>query len=93
MDGPFRWLDGSKWDFTNWDDGEPDRKSPGRSHHECVQSLLLSLTFCCVLNVVVVVVVVDVFRYWKCCSNCQYDKSVGAYSWGKTQRTLGNGKT
>ena len=65
VDGPFRWLDGSKWDFTNWDDGEPDRKSPGRSHHECVQSLLLSLTFCCVLNVVVVFV--DVFRFCKCC--------------------------
>ena len=62
MDGPFRWLDGSKWDFTNWDDGEPDRKSPGRSHHECVQSLLLSLTFCCALNVVFV----DAFRYWPC---------------------------
>ena len=61
MDGPFRWLDGSKWDFTNWDDGEPDRKSPGRSHHEFVQLLLLSLTFCCVLNVV------DVVRYGKYC--------------------------
>ena len=34
VDGPFSWMDGSPWDFTNWDDGEPDRKSIHRSHHE-----------------------------------------------------------
>ena len=42
VDGPFRWLDGSAWDFTNWDDGEPDRKSVGRTHHECVFVCLIS---------------------------------------------------
>ena len=34
--GEFRWLDGTAWDYENWDQGEPDRKSPGRKHHECV---------------------------------------------------------
>jgi len=35
-DGQFSWLDGSSWNFQNWDVGEPDRKSLGREHHECV---------------------------------------------------------
>jgi hypothetical protein len=52
--GEFNWLDGSNWDYENWDlgeafrkvkhiyilklirKGEPDRKSMGRQHHECV---------------------------------------------------------
>eukprot|EP00092_Neocalanus_flemingeri_P019105 GFUD01020695.1.p1 GENE.GFUD01020695.1~~GFUD01020695.1.p1 ORF type:complete len:187 (+),score=32.94 GFUD01020695.1:219-779(+) len=35
-DGQFRWLDGSDWDFENWDEGEPDKKKFGKTHHECV---------------------------------------------------------
>ena len=51
--GEFTWMDGSRWDYENWDLGgwfhyyvthlphvrvlgEPDRKSLGRRHHECV---------------------------------------------------------
>ena len=60
MDGPFRWLDGSAWDFTNWDDGEPDRKSVGRTHHECVKTVSLLICCCCCYCVVVIVVVVVV---------------------------------
>jgi len=36
VNGQFSWGDGTPWDFSNWDVGEPDRKSEGREHHECV---------------------------------------------------------
>eukprot|EP00092_Neocalanus_flemingeri_P019104 GFUD01020694.1.p1 GENE.GFUD01020694.1~~GFUD01020694.1.p1 ORF type:complete len:202 (+),score=44.44 GFUD01020694.1:94-699(+) len=36
IDGQFSWLDGSDWDFENWDEGEPDKKKLGKTHHECV---------------------------------------------------------
>eukprot|EP00092_Neocalanus_flemingeri_P061228 GFUD01073572.1.p1 GENE.GFUD01073572.1~~GFUD01073572.1.p1 ORF type:complete len:203 (+),score=49.89 GFUD01073572.1:174-782(+) len=36
IDGQFSWLDGSDWDFENWDEGEPDKKKLGKTHNECV---------------------------------------------------------
>jgi len=36
VEGDFFWLDGSAWDFENWDEGEPDRKKFGKTSHECV---------------------------------------------------------
>eukprot|EP00092_Neocalanus_flemingeri_P011756 GFUD01012678.1.p1 GENE.GFUD01012678.1~~GFUD01012678.1.p1 ORF type:complete len:195 (+),score=33.74 GFUD01012678.1:118-702(+) len=36
QNGNFSWLDGSTWDFDNWDVGEPDKKRFGKTHHECV---------------------------------------------------------
>jgi len=35
-DGDFFWLDGSPWNYENWDEGEPDKKKFGKTHHECV---------------------------------------------------------
>merc|ERR1719483_103335 len=35
-DGHFRWMYGTDWDFENWDQGEPDKKKFGKTHHECV---------------------------------------------------------
>merc|ERR1719420_695161 len=34
-DGEFRWIDGSDWDFDNWDINEPDRKIFGKHLYEC----------------------------------------------------------
>ena len=80
VDGPFRWLDGSAWDFTNWDDGEPDRKSVGRTHHECV--------FVCLF--------VCLFDPIPCEITFSYNSALlcsGVYSWVKTQRPPENGET
>eukprot|EP00092_Neocalanus_flemingeri_P023740 GFUD01025751.1.p1 GENE.GFUD01025751.1~~GFUD01025751.1.p1 ORF type:complete len:363 (+),score=91.37 GFUD01025751.1:86-1090(+) len=34
--GDFTWMDGSNWDYENWDLDEPSRKSEGKEDHECV---------------------------------------------------------
>merc|ERR1712061_129640 len=37
MNGNFSWMDGTSWDYENWDAGEPHRKIPGyRMDHDCV---------------------------------------------------------
>lgn len=34
-DGEFTWVDGTEWNFDDWDKNEPDRKNFGKIHHEC----------------------------------------------------------
>merc|ERR1711936_764826 len=31
--GNFSWMDGTTWDYQNWDTGEPDRKSVSYKEH------------------------------------------------------------